>query len=66
MKKNVGNIDRVLRIIFGVFLIWLGLFQLRGLKGEVLGILVVVNCLTLKHLKFHLMGQCLPLESMVY
>lgn len=42
MKKNVGKIDRVLRIIFGLFLIWLGLFQLKGQEGEVLGILVAL------------------------
>jgi uncharacterized membrane protein len=42
MKKNVGKIDRILRIIFGLFLIWLGLFQLKGLEGEILGILVVL------------------------
>ena len=42
MKKNVGKIDRILRVIFGLFLIWLGLFQLQGIKGEVLGILVAL------------------------
>jgi uncharacterized membrane protein len=42
MKKNVGIIDRILRIIFGLFLIWLGFFQLKGQEGEVLGIFVAL------------------------
>ena len=42
MKKNVGSIDRIVRIVIGLFLIWLGLFQLNGLKGDVSGILVAL------------------------
>ena len=42
MKRNVGKIDRTLRIIFGLFLIWLGLFQLNGQEGEIVGILVAL------------------------
>lgn len=42
MKKNVGSIDRIMRIVFGLFLVWLGLYQLNGLKGDVLGISVAL------------------------
>jgi len=40
MKKNVGMIDRLLRFLLAIFLIWLGLFQLDGIHGSVIGILI--------------------------
>jgi uncharacterized membrane protein len=42
MKKNVGKIDSILRFFFGIFLVWLGLFYLQGLKGEIVGIIVAM------------------------
>ena len=42
MKKNVGKIDRALRFLLGLFLIWLGVFVLNGKEGEVIGILVAL------------------------
>ena len=42
MKKNVGQIDRILRFLFGLFLVWLGVFVLNGKEGEVIGILVAL------------------------
>ena len=42
MQKNVGNLDAILRYIFGIFLLWLGLFKLHGLEGNTAGILVAI------------------------
>jgi hypothetical protein len=42
MEKNVGNLDATLRYIFGIFLLWLGLFKLNGLQGTISGILVAI------------------------
>ncbi len=42
MKKNVGKIDSILRFLFGLFLVWLGLFYLQGLKGEAIGLIVAI------------------------
>jgi hypothetical protein len=42
MKKNVGRIDRILRFLLGLFLVWLGVFVLNGKEGEVVGILVAL------------------------
>ena len=42
MEKNVGNIDATLRFLLGIFLIWLGLFYLRGIDGEAGGIIVAL------------------------
>jgi len=40
--KNVGKIDRTLRFLLGLFLIWLGVFVLNGKGGNVIGILVAL------------------------
>ena len=40
--KNVGKIDRILRFLLGLFLIWLGVFVLNGKGGNVIGILVAL------------------------
>ncbi len=45
IKKNVGNFDATLRVILGIFLIWLGLFQLDGLNGDIWGILISICAL---------------------
>ena len=42
MKKNVGTVDAILRYLFGIFLLWLGVFKLKGLEGRVSGILVAI------------------------
>ena len=40
MKKNVGNLDAVLRTILAGLLIYVGLVALDGARGEILGILI--------------------------
>jgi hypothetical protein len=42
MIKNVGWIDRVLRFLLGLFLVWAGLFVLKGKEGNVLGIVIAL------------------------
>jgi hypothetical protein len=42
MIKNVGKIDRTLRLLLGLTLVWLGVFVLNGMEGDVLGILVAL------------------------
>jgi hypothetical protein len=42
MEKNVGNVDAAIRILVAVFLIYLGLFVLDGLEGNLTGIIVTV------------------------
>jgi hypothetical protein len=42
MIKNVGKIDGILRILLGLFLIWIGLFLMNGKEGNMLGVLVAI------------------------
>ena len=42
MKENVGNLDSNIRFILGIFLIWLGLFHLNGIEGDLKGILIAL------------------------
>jgi len=42
MIKNVGKIDRTLRFLLGLFLIWLGVFVLNGKEGNAIGIFVAL------------------------
>lgn len=49
---NVGTVDRVVRIIAGLVLIWLGFFALSGAVGIILGIVGLLPLLT------GLMGWC--------
>jgi hypothetical protein len=42
MIKNVGKIDRTLRFLLALFLVWLGVFVLNGKEGNVIGILVAL------------------------
>jgi len=45
MEKNVGQIDRILRFLLGIFLVWFGVFILNGKEGGVIGILVAITSL---------------------
>ena len=45
MKINVGLVDRALRLLLGLFLIWLGLLKLEGFQGNIIGILVALIAL---------------------
>ncbi len=42
MIRNVGRIDRILRFILGIFLLWLGIFGLEGKGGNIIGIIVAI------------------------
>ena len=42
MKRNEGTIDRIIRLVVGVALIWAGLWPLNGLQVAVVGIVVAV------------------------
>ena len=42
MIKNVGKIDRTLRLLLGLILVWLGVFVLNGKEGNVIGIFVAL------------------------
>jgi hypothetical protein len=46
MKKNVGGIDRVVRVLVGVFLIGLGLGAIRGKGGLIVAVAGLVPLLT--------------------
>lgn len=39
-KRNEGISDRIVRIVLGVMLLWVGLFLLGGFQGSVPGILI--------------------------
>jgi ammonia channel protein AmtB len=39
MIRNVGRIDRTLRLLLGLFLLWLGFYKFNGLEGNIVGIL---------------------------
>ncbi|MBT4129907.1 MAG: DUF2892 domain-containing protein [Candidatus Marinimicrobia bacterium] len=45
MLKNVGLIDRSLRFLLALLLIWLGLIFMKGIEGNVWGILVSLSSL---------------------
>ena len=42
MVKNIGKVDRTLRSLLGLFLVWIGVFVLNGKDGEAIGILVAL------------------------
>jgi hypothetical protein len=44
---NESTVDRVVRAVLGVILLWAGLWPLAGLQGSVLGIIVVLVALIL-------------------
>ena len=56
MIKNVGKIDRLLRFLLAIFLMWLGLFLLNGKEGNVVGILVALLSLLPFYMTFT--GSC--------
>ena len=56
MIKNVGKIDKTLRFLLGLILVWLGLFVLNGKEGSVVGILVAI--ISLMPFYMALTGSC--------
>ena len=56
MIKNVGKIDKTLRFLLGLILVWLGLFVLNGKEGSVVGILVAI--ISLMTFYMSLTGSC--------
>ena len=42
MKRNVGNLDAIFRLILGGMLVFVGLYVLDGYRGKVIGILVAL------------------------
>lgn len=53
MKKNVGSVDRIVRIVIGLAMIAVGFFVLEGTLGTVVGIVGFLPLLT------GLAGRCL-------
>lgn len=56
MEKNVGNLDATLRFLLGIFLIWLGLFSMKGINRNSWGI--VVALVSLAPFIFSLTRKC--------
>ena len=56
MIKNVGTIDRTLRFLLGLALIWIGLFVLNGKDGNMIGLIVAVISLMPFYMTFT--GSC--------
>lgn len=46
MKRNVGSIDRVLRVIVGVVLVVVGFAVMDGTAGIVVGVIGLIPLLT--------------------
>lgn len=46
MKGNVGNIDRVLRVLIGIALVVIGFVVIQGTAGIVVGVIGVIPLLT--------------------
>lgn len=46
MNKNTASWDRIVRVIGGVFLIWLGFASIGGAGGAILGIVGLVFLVT--------------------
>jgi hypothetical protein len=46
-KQNESTIDRILRVVVGLVLLWAGLRPLAGIQAAVLGIIVAVVGLVL-------------------
>ncbi len=55
--QNVGNIDRIIRIVLGLALIAIGFFALAGVAGTIVGVIGFIPLLT------GLVGWC-PLYSL--
>ena len=56
MEKNVGNLDATLIVLLGIFLLWLGLFSLKGINGNLWGILVAL--ISIAPFTFSLTRKC--------
>jgi len=56
MIKNVGKIDRTLRFMLGLILIWLGIFVLKGKEGNLIGMFVALSSLLPFYMTFT--GSC--------
>ncbi|HHE71503.1 MAG TPA: DUF2892 domain-containing protein [Chloroflexi bacterium] len=52
MKRNIGELDRLLRTILGVYGMLLGFLFIQGVAGTVLGVLSLVVLIT------GLIGHC--------
>ena len=46
VKGNVGNIDRVLRVLIGIALVVIGFVVIQGTAGIVVGVIGVIPLLT--------------------
>ena len=46
MSKNEGNIDRVIRVIIGLIMLYVGFFVMTGIWGTVVGVLGLVPLIT--------------------
>ncbi len=57
LAQNVGNIDRIIRIVLGLALIAVGFFALAGAAGTIVGVIGFIFLLT------GLVGWC-PLYSL--
>ena len=67
--KNVGLIDRTLRFLLGVSLVFIGLFWMDGIHGQVPGIIIAIcsllpfymaltaSCFVFRWLKIHSLSQ---------
>ena len=42
LKANESRVDRILRVIAGVVLVWAGLWPLGGLGGQTLGVVAAI------------------------
>lgn len=47
METNEGTVDRIIRLVLGVVLVWAGLWPLGGLGGAAWGIVLAVIGLVL-------------------
>ena len=56
MEKNVGKLDATLRVLLGIFLLWLGLFSMKGINGNLWGILVAL--ISIAPFTFSLTRKC--------
>ena len=46
MSKNEGTIDRVIRVILGLAMLYVGFFAMTGIWGTVVGVLGLVPLIT--------------------
>ena len=52
MVRNVGKIDRMLRFVLSLFLVWLGFVPMGGLEGNVWGVFVAIIALLPLYIAF--------------